>query len=235
MKAAILSALLVAGSYAMPAAIQKREIFTDEVVVTVWTTTTIFANPTDAPAAFAEQSSSSSLSSSSSSSASSSSSSSAISTPTSVAPSTTPAAPAVAIVTPPPVAVPTPAPAPAPAPAPPAPAAAPPASGGLVSGTGDITYYDLTAGQTSCGGNHLNTELVVALSYLDMNNPANSNNNPLCGAPISITYNGVTKIGTVVDTCMGCAKGAIDLSPTLFDLFGSAGAGRIPGVSWVVT
>jgi hypothetical protein len=238
MKASIISALLVAGALAMPAAIQKRAIFTDEVVVTVWTTTTIYTNPTDAPAAFAEHSSSSSSVSSSASSSSAPPPSSAA--PTTAAAVTTPK-PVAAIVTPPPAVVTTPAAAvpapvvPAPAPVVPAPAPAP-ASGAVASGTGDLTYYDLTAGTTSCGGNYANTDMVVALAIPDMANGANPNNNPKCNAPITITYNGVTVSATVVDTCGGCAAGSIDLSPTLFTaLTGGLGAGRVGGATWTVT
>jgi hypothetical protein len=231
MKAAFISALLVAGSYAMPAALQKRATFTDEVVVTVWTTTTIYADAT--AAAFAERSSKSHSTSSSSIS------SSSAPVPTSTTSTTTiPAVvtPPVQVTTPAPVVAAVTTPPAAPAPAAPTPAAAAPASGGLVSGTGDLTYYDLTAGLTSCGGSYTNTQNVVALSFPDMNNGANSNNNPLCGKTITIHYNGVTATGIVVDSCAGCAQGSIDLSPTLFTtLTGGLGAGRVYGATWTVT
>jgi len=67
-----------------------------------------------------------------------------------------------------------------------------------------------------------------------MNNGGNSNNNPLCGKTITITYNGVTKTAKVVDTCEGCAAGNIDLSPSLFQDFAPLSAGRVGGVSWYV-
>jgi len=229
MKASIISALLVAGSYAMPAALQKRATFTDEVVVTVWTTTTVFVDPTASPAAFAERSSSSHHSRSSSSS----SSSSSVPSTSSIAPVAAVVTPPPAVVTPPPAVV-TPPPAPVYTPTPVAAAPAPATGGGLVSGAGEITFYDLTAGLTSCGQQYSNSDNVVALSYLDMNNGANSNHNSLCGKTITITLGSVTATGTVVDTCMGCASGNIDLSPALFDKFASESAGRVPGAKWVV-
>jgi hypothetical protein len=243
MKASVISALLVAGSYAMPAALHKRATFTVDEVVTVWTTTTVFVDPTDAPAAFAELSSSSSVVSSSIFSSKPSSSSAATSS-AAAAPAvvTTPAA--APVVTPAPVVAAVTTPAPAPAPVVPAPAAVVPAPApvvpapvsGLVSGTGDLTYYELSAGLTSCGGSYTDSDAVVALSYPDMNNGANPNANPLCGQSITITYNGVTATGKVVDSCQGCAQGSIDLSPTLFNqLVGGPGAGRVSGAHWVVT
>jgi len=67
-----------------------------------------------------------------------------------------------------------------------------------------------------------------------MNNGGNSNNNPLCGKTITISYNGVTSTGTVVDTCEGCDAGSIDLSPSLFQKFAPLGSGRVGGVTWSV-
>jgi len=76
--------------------------------------------------------------------------------------------------------------------------------------------------------------MVVALSHLVMDNGANSNNNPLCNKAITITYNGVTQVAKVVDTCEGCAIGDIDMSPSLFAKFAPASAGRVNGVVWSV-
>jgi len=221
MKATFVSALLFGAALAAPAPVnEKRGVVVEEVVVTQWTTTTVYtdAGPTKSAAAFFEfPSGFSSLISS------------AKATSSSAAPASSAPPPVAAVVSTPPAAPPAAA---TPAPAPPAPAPAAPASGGGPSGTGDITFYSL--GLTSCGQSYSDTDAVVALSHLVMNNGANSNNNPLCGKTITITYNGVTKTGTVVDTCEGCNAGSIDLSPSLFQAFGPLTAGRIPGVQWSV-
>jgi hypothetical protein len=234
MKASIVSALLFGAAVAAPVN-EKRGVVYDEVVVTEWTTTTVYTEPTGGAfyELFGEHSRSSAQPTAAASSSSWSSSYSPSAAPTSS--SAPPALPAVVTPSPPaPPPVESPAPA-APSPAAPAPAtAAPaaPASGGGPSGTGDITFYSL--GQTSCGGTYSDSDPVVALSWAVMNNGANPNNNPLCGKSISITYNGVTASGIVQDTCQGCNADSIDLSPSLFEKFGSSSAGRISGVTWSV-
>jgi hypothetical protein len=144
-------------------------------------------------------------------------------TPTVVAP-----APSPPTYVPPAVATTTPAAAPS------VPAAAPstPSSGGQGDHTGDITYYDVSVGTGSCGTTASNSDLVVALSHLDMNNGANPNNNPLCGKMINIYYNGNVHSARVFDTCPVCAAGSLDLTQALFDAVAPGGDGRVHGVSW---
>ena len=56
-----------------------------------------------------------------------------------------------------------------------------------------------------------------------------------CGKSVTITYNGVSKTGTVVDKCMGCDDHSVDLSRAFFEaLAGSLDAGRISGVEWYI-
>ena len=60
-----------------------------------------------------------------------------------------------------------------------------------------------------------------------MNNPANPNNNPLCGTQINI-YNpatGGTTQATIVDTCGSCAYEDIDVSPSVFEAVDPKGLG----------
>ena len=60
-----------------------------------------------------------------------------------------------------------------------------------------------------------------------MNNPANPNDNPLCGTQINI-YNpatGDTNQATIVDTCEGCSEYDIDVSPSLFETVDPNGLG----------
>lgn len=98
--------------------------------------------------------------------------------------------------------------------------------------TGDITYYD-TANTTEhpsfCGTtNNGLTEFVLAMSQGIITESD-------CGRSVTITLNGVTKTGTIVDKCVGCDHNSIDLSRALFEaLAGSLDAGRISGVQWHV-
>jgi len=53
----------------------------------------------------------------------------------------------------------------------------------------------------------------------------------LCGK--SITVNGPlgSVTVTIVDTCMGCASGSVDLSPAAFNKIADQAQGRVP-ISW---
>jgi hypothetical protein len=98
--------------------------------------------------------------------------------------------------------------------------------------TGDITYYDTattSSNPSSCGTtNDGTTELVLALPHGIMTDSD-------CGKSVTISYNGVTKTGTVVDKCMGCDDSSIDLSRAFFEaVAGSLDAGRISGVEWYI-
>ncbi|KAF5015615.1 hypothetical protein F66182_12993, partial [Fusarium sp. NRRL 66182] len=103
-------------------------------------------------------------------------------------------------------------------------------SGSGPSGTGDGTYYDtatsLSAPSYCDTANDGTTENVVALSQAIMNES-------LCGATITVTYDGKTATGTVVDKCMGCDAESIDMSRAMFGDLASLDAGRIT-VSWSV-
>ncbi|KAJ5875664.1 Allergen Asp f 7 [Penicillium subrubescens] len=98
--------------------------------------------------------------------------------------------------------------------------------------TGDITYYDTattSSNPSSCGTtNDGTTELVLALPHGIMTDGD-------CGKSVTITHNGVSKTGTVVDKCMGCDNNSVDLSRAFFEaLAGSLDAGRIAGVEWYI-
>jgi hypothetical protein len=242
MKASIVSALLF-GSLATALFIpfERRDI--DDVIVTVTSTTTIYIDPASVPTTTDTSVAPTIIA--------------AVPTTVAEAAATTPSPPVVAaeqpaayVYTPPaPTSVYTP-PAPTPTPTPPAaaaPVAAPAAapvgaataggSGGFASGTGDITYYEVGVGATSCGGWFQDTQAIVALpiGVMQQYNPGNPNNNPLCGKTVTITYNGVTHTGTVADSCGGCDSQSIDLSPSLFTtITGGLGAGRVSGVTWSV-
>jgi expansin (peptidoglycan-binding protein) len=70
------------------------------------------------------------------------------------------------------------------------------------------------------------TENVVALS-------ASLMNQGLCGKSITVSYEGKTATGTVVDSCPGCNSESIDMSRAMFGSLSSLDAGRIT-VSWQV-
>jgi hypothetical protein len=274
---------IIAASFAMAALVgaapvnNKRDMVysttTEEVWETVWSTTTIWVDPTETTAAsftsvggFYEVKSSSTPSSAPASSTRSSSTFSSYSTPAAiVVPSSTPAAPVVpsststapsststsTYVAPTPTSTyvapaPTTTAAPtstsvyvAPAPASTAKAAAAPvvaaSTGSTATGTstGDMTYYDVSVGLTSCGLTGSNSDFLVAMNAPDMANGVNPNNNPHCSKMINIYYNGVGPIkGTVVDTCPECVSGAIDVTDSLFKAVAPSGDGRVHGVSW---
>lgn len=106
-------------------------------------------------------------------------------------------------------------------------------SGGYGTETGDMTYYDVSVGLTSCGTTGSNSQFLVAMNKPDMANGANPNLNPHCNQYINIYYNGVGPIkGKVVDTCPECVSGAIDVTDSLFTAVAPNGDGRVHGVSW---
>jgi hypothetical protein len=265
---------ILAASFAMAALVSaapvnnKRDLYysttTEEVWETVWSTTTIWVDPTEIAVArptsvggFYEVTSNSARFRAPTSSASSSTSSynapvaavisststAPASTSTSVyvapAPTSTSVAPYVAPVVPTttvaPVA-PTSTPvyvAPAPVSTAPAPVLASTSSSTTGTHTGDMTYYDVSVGLTSCGLTGSNSDLLVAMNAPDMANGVNPNNNPHCNKMINIYYNGVGPIqGKVVDTCPECVSGSIDVTDSLFKAIAPNGDGRVKGVSW---
>lgn len=86
---------------------------------------------------------------------------------------------------------------------------------------GKMTNYQVSAGLTSCGTTHADSEMVVALSLSLMQQgwPGNPNDNPKCNTYISI-WNPDTQVLTqnvkVVDSCRGCAMYDIDASDAVF-------------------
>lgn len=236
---------LAAIAAAVPLNNKRQEAYsitTDIVVETVWTTTTVWVEPTadSAPAqsvgGFFESYSQPPPSS----------------TPVAVTPSVQSPAPpppaptstsSTSTYVPPPPA-PTTTTTPAPAPQQPTPTyAAPPAattaassgsssSSGQGQYSGDITYYDVSVGAGSCGWQGSNGQDLVAIAADVMQNGANPNDNPNCGKTINIYYNGNTHTATVYDTCPTCSGGSLDLTQELFQKVAPDGDGRVHGVSW---
>ncbi|GFG16975.1 allergen Asp F7-like, putative [Aspergillus lentulus] len=96
---------------------------------------------------------------------------------------------------------------------------------------GQVTFYDTAtspSAPSSCGlTNDGFTEDVLAL-------PVGIMTNADCGKTVTVTYNGVTKTGTVVDKCMGCDNTSVDLSRHFFGQLADMGAGRLYGASWYI-
>lgn len=160
---------------------------------------------------------------------------------TTEAPAPTTQAPAPTSYSPEPAPAPTtyaPAPAPQPSSSAPAPAPSPSQSSGGEGGgatfTGDATYWEPAMG--ACGWTNTASEDVIAISkaIFDLQTPGgNPNNNPLCGKYVAIKCkDGSIVKAKVVDRCVGCASGDLDMTKTLFDKVTSHGDGRVGGMQW---
>ncbi|KAI9364087.1 hypothetical protein BD770DRAFT_406889 [Pilaira anomala] len=84
--------------------------------------------------------------------------------------------------------------------------------------SGSGTFYDVEVGSGSCGDYDSSADLVVAVNKAQMANGPNPNNNPTCQKTVYITGNMGSTSARVVDTCPSCAKGALDMSPKVFEL-----------------
>jgi hypothetical protein len=110
-------------------------------------------------------------------------------------------------------------------------------SGGMAaSGTeysGELTWYDVGLG--ACGFTNVDGDHIVAISHtiFDSYSTGNPNTNPLCGKYVSIQgKDGQTHQAKVVDRCVGCVEGDLDLSHEFFNTVTSNGDGRVSGMSW---
>ncbi|KAF7314871.1 hypothetical protein MIND_00000800 [Mycena indigotica] len=76
-----------------------------------------------------------------------------------------------------------------------------------------MTNYFAGEDQGACGAWHQDSEFVVALSH------QNFNNGQYCNKQVTISYNGKTGTGIIVDECMGCPEWGLDLSQSFFGHF----------------
>ncbi|KAF7314887.1 hypothetical protein MIND_00002400 [Mycena indigotica] len=76
-----------------------------------------------------------------------------------------------------------------------------------------MTNYFAGEDQGACGAWHQDSEFVVALSH------QNFNNGQYCNKQVTISYNGKTGTGIIVDECMGCPDWGLDLSQSFFGHF----------------
>ncbi|KAF9481063.1 hypothetical protein BDN70DRAFT_804123, partial [Pholiota conissans] len=77
----------------------------------------------------------------------------------------------------------------------------------------------------SCGVTNNDNELIVALSS------AEASGGKHCGKRIRVHYQGHSVEAKVEDTCPGCSRYSIDLSPAAFKRLAPLDAGRIK-VNW---
>ncbi|PNS17332.1 Papain inhibitor [Sphaceloma murrayae] len=100
--------------------------------------------------------------------------------------------------------------------------------------TGDATYW--IPGLGACGWTNTDTEDVVAISHLQFDtgkNGGDPNANKLCGRNVSIkTATGNTVTAKVVDRCVGCLEGDLDMTLSLFNKVTNYGDGRVKGMEW---
>jgi expansin (peptidoglycan-binding protein) len=89
--------------------------------------------------------------------------------------------------------------------------------------SGRATYYAVGLG--SCGDTNSDGEMVAALSGSLMGEKK------YCGKSITLKGGSGSVTVKVVDTCPGCGKGDVDLSPAAFKKLGSLSKGVIP-ITW---
>lgn len=96
---------------------------------------------------------------------------------------------------------------------------------------GDLTFFVAATDPSSpsaCGmTNNGETEFVLALpqSIMDLSD---------CGKEVTIEYKGISRVGRVVDKCIGCDEKSIDLSIALFHQFADLESGRLFGATWSI-
>ncbi|PVV04993.1 hypothetical protein BB560_000499 [Smittium megazygosporum] len=90
---------------------------------------------------------------------------------------------------------------------------------------GDVTFYD--TGLSACGKVHKNTDFIAAINIEQFGYHPNPNAAPICNrcAIVRGSNNKQVKV-RIVDKCMGCKYGDLDLSPSAFSSIYSLGKGR---------
>jgi len=89
------------------------------------------------------------------------------------------------------------------------------------TGDKEFTFYD--PGLGACGGTNSDNDFVVAMNVPEFNGGES------CNKEITIIYNGKTAKAQVVDECMHCAYGGLDLSRGLFYFFADESQGVVHG------
>jgi hypothetical protein len=98
--------------------------------------------------------------------------------------------------------------------------------------SGQATYY--TPGLGACGDTSSDSDLIAALNkdqFYSGGNSGVSNGNSNCGRKAKVTRGGKHVTVTIVDSCPGCEKGDLDLSPEAFKRLASEDEGRVE-IKW---
>ena len=91
--------------------------------------------------------------------------------------------------------------------------------------SGTATFYSVKkSGKPSCGGKADNDDLVAALSEKIMKKK-------YCGEKVKVKSGHKSVTVKIIDTCEGCGKHDIDLSPTAFKKLGKESKGELD-VKW---
>ncbi|OAC99150.1 hypothetical protein MUCCIDRAFT_134047, partial [Mucor lusitanicus CBS 277.49] len=91
--------------------------------------------------------------------------------------------------------------------------------------SGTATFYSVKkSGKPSCGNHADNDDMVAALSEKFMKNK-------YCGEKIKVKSGHKSITVKVIDTCEGCGKHDIDLSPAAFEKLGKKSKGELD-VKW---
>lgn len=111
-----------------------------------------------------------------------------------------------------------------------APASTSSSSGGGEEFNGQATFYEVGLG--ACGWTNSDDELVAALNWEQWDQfGSESNGNPACNKKATLNYEGKSVTVKIVDKCMGCKYGDLDLSPSAFKQLASESVGRME-MSW---
>lgn len=103
-------------------------------------------------------------------------------------------------------------------------------SGGGEEFNGQVTFYEVGLG--ACGWTNSDDELVAALNWEQWDQfGSESNGNPACNKKATLNYEGKSVTVKIVDKCMGCKYGDLDLSPSAFKQLAPESVGRME-MSW---
>ncbi|CDH49631.1 predicted protein [Lichtheimia corymbifera JMRC:FSU:9682] len=94
---------------------------------------------------------------------------------------------------------------------------------------GEATFYTPALG--SCGIESTEKDMIAALNAPQMGSSGNPNSNKNCGKKVKVKGPKGSVTVKIVDTCPGCAKGDLDLSPKAFSRIANLDDGRV-SITW---
>ncbi|CAG8463512.1 6103_t:CDS:2 [Ambispora leptoticha] len=95
--------------------------------------------------------------------------------------------------------------------------------------SGDGTYYNTGLG--ACGVVNSDSDLIAAINKPQWGDPANPNQNPICGKQAYVTGPKGSVTVKIMDMCPECAYGSLDFSPSAFNYIADQSAGRVH-ITW---